>query len=793
MLTRRGASIPVGDPNVRTGRAPASLAVGDHDGDGLPDLLILEAGPAPGSWLRGVADNSVVGGVRFNGQRFAHPRSIDRVVTMRSSSARDVAVLIDTAGGNLFAFALDAAGTPQASQLDAAVAQATVPTSLPTESALVGDLDGDGADDVAAVASFEDPAAPGQVALELSVWWGGPAANPGDPLFESKTLETAQLPGHAIADGPRIIDVSRIGANGRSLALTVVDRTTRPNDASVHLLASTTTRSWAAASDPGTVSAAGIADTSIGADVDGDGVFEMLQGHSAACSSQTVLWTVDNSTSSLLQHQGTMGVGEQTVQIDEFHMLSPATSGSRSVIYARHRAELETAMHEDRLTAVFIEPSQSSGAPPSLRDPFVRRNRPSPVRSIAVGMFEASATAQQAAILHDDAIVLVPHDDVGEANVGNSTQIDLTGTGFQPAPGTDLTKARIAARPGRDLLIQLLEDGRVLVVDAELGSAAGGLTTSPDLRTVIDPALAGATVDPRSTVITGGDVDGDGHQDMVVLMVLSNGTARALVLLRGRPDIGAATEFPFSVTPVSGDARLPEGVPSGMAFGDLAPERLADPTSTAKDELAVAIPLAGTIRFFAFDTDTSSLVLAESDRQGNLLPPGSGPRSLTTADMDGDAIDDLLVASSGDSQLRVLLNFVDPNTVTPGRVRVSGFFIGGEGALPAGTANEILLSDQDGDGTLDAVVLVTPPTPGTAALLIQCLISDGDGAFLRSWQVPPGRTASRPCGAAIPPPAGRASADLIDLNNDGIGDLVIGWEGAPGIEPHIRVLFGSHR
>jgi hypothetical protein len=186
------------------------------------------------------------------------------------------------------------------------------------------------------------------------------------------------------------------------------------------------------------------------------------------------------------------------------------------------------------------------------------------------------------------------------------------------------------------------------------------------------------------------------------------------------------------------------------------------------------------------------------------VPAGSAPDSVAIADLNNDAIADLVVANSGTSQGSVMLGSIggafappaafatgaDPQAVVAGDFNADGFLdvatadggsntvtalLGdGTGALPLSSAIPVgttpmalALGDLDNDGRLDLVV------SDSGSNDVAVLLGDGSGGF----------TAITPQ-AALAMPRGIA---LADLSADGKADLVVVCEGADSVS----VAFGD--
>jgi hypothetical protein len=240
---------------------------------------------------------------------------------------------------------------------------------------------------------------------------------------------------------------------------------------------------------------------------------------------------------------------------------------------------------------------------------------------------------------------------------------------------------------------------------------------SPDLVTT-GRLVAGQPipVGVGPTAVALADLDGDGHLDAIT----SDGVVDTVSVLAGdgAGGLGARTAYPVGHTP------------SALAVG-----RLHDGVT-----LAVATANAGADGVSVLPGDGAGhLLAATSYPTGGAA--GSAPTALAAADLDGDGLDDLVVANSGNDTLSVLraplgggaggssteiASSGGPTCVAAGRIHPQAvdlvvghgrtgdvaLLIGdGAGSFTTGTYTPLLdtslsanlLFDLDGDGILDAV------------------------------------------------------------------------------------------
>ena len=309
--------------------------------------------------------------------------------------------------------------------------------------------------------------------------------------------------------------------------------------------------------------------------------------------------------------------------------------------------------------------------------------------------------------------------------------------------------------------------------DVELGGSfdcnANGQPDECDVVAVtfrrVEGSLRVARI-PRA--IAAADVDGDGDLDLLTGNQNTNRSSTLSVLLGdGAGAFAGSIDFPagerlsaFVVRDIDGDGNLDvasANVSDVVVFRGADAGTFGEPVAfSVDDSSARALTVADLDGDAVFDLvtanlDTNSLSILRGEGGGvfgaaTKVPVGDQPSAVDAADFDGDGAVDLAVANRGSGTVSVLRGVGD------------GTFAGGAEDYDSGLARlfTVLARDFDGDGVPD---LATANTDRAAVLL-----GDGAGRF------------EAPVVLKLPDAASSANSLVgVDIDGDGDLDLVAGF------------------
>ena len=227
---------------------------------------------------------------------------------------------------------------------------------------------------------------------------------------------------------------------------------------------------------------------------------------------------------------------------------------------------------------------------------------------------------------------------------------------------------------GKNDLVTVNVNANSISVLRNTSTASGNNKPSFDLK--VDFATG---ANPRAVIIR--DVDGDGKLDLIVL----NSASATISVLRNTSTMGTvgASSFAPKVDFATGSLSSPYSV----AVGDL--------NSDGRPDLVVANLLTNSVSILRNTTTTGS-VTPSSFASRVEFTTGVYPRYIAITDLDGDGKDDLAIANERANSVSVLRN----TTVTASLFSFAGKVDFATGSSP----NCVVAGDVDGDGKAELVI-----------------------------------------------------------------------------------------
>ena len=701
-----GPAVTLADKTDLTTGNPDSVAIGDLNGDGLPDLVIANAGSDTVSVL---LNTTALGATT--------PTYATQADFLTGDAPREVAIG-DLNGDGRPDLAIANVNSDSVSVLiNTTMPGAAAPTFATQEefttgtspySVAIGDLNGDGRPDLAIANAIS-----ANVTVLLNTTMPGATT----PTYAAKTdFNTGFSPfsvaiGDLNGDGRPDLAIANYGSNSVSVLL----NTTTPG---------ATTPSYVAKTD----FTAGTRPYSLAiGDLNGDGRPDLAIANRDSNNLSVLLnTTTPGATTPSYADQTILTTGDAPISVairdlngDGKPELAIANAGSDTV------SVLLNTTTAGATTASFADKTDfTTGAAPS---------------SVAIGDLNGDGQP-----------------DLAIANLGDGNVSVLLNTTILPTasvdvgPRTDFTTGNgtFSVATG-----DFNNDGRpdLAITNRDSDSVSVLLnTTTPGANT---PSYADKTDfntgdDPRSVSI--GDLNGDGRPDLAIANQ-ADGTVSVLLSTTTpgatSPSFAAKTDFPTGTSPLS--------VAIGDLNGDGKPDLAIANAGSNKVSVLLNTTMTGatTPSYAASDltTGTTPFAVAIGDLNGDGLPDlaianaGSNnvsvlinmtalgsttptyvtkadfitetnPRSVAIGDLNGDGLPDLAIANAGSDSVSVLINTTTPGASTPTYATKGDFTTG---SLPRSVA----IGDLNGDGRPDlaiantgsnnVTVLLNTTTPGS--------------------------------------------------------------------------------
>ena len=316
--------------------------------------------------------------------------------------------------------------------------------------------------------------------------------------------------------------------------------------------------------------------------------------------------------------------------------------------------------------------------------------------------------------------------------------IDLTGVVYSPGLAANFANQLTFTtenRPASATVVDLNGDGKLDLIVSNFGSASVSVLLNTTAVGATTPTFA-----TQATFATGGrpnsvkatDVNGDGLLDLVV----SNRTGSTVSVLLNTTATGATTPSFASQVTFATDLG-----PYALTVQDLNNDGKPDLITANRDNNTVSVLLNTTVKGAITPTFATQVAFAV----------GNTPFQLTTADVNGDGLSDLIVANYKGNTLSVLLNTTTAGAATPTFATQVTF------ATDVGPES-VTAVDLNGDGKPDLVTVNY--AANTASVLFNTTVA---GALTPTF-------AAQTTLAAGSEPYSVAAADV---NGDGKADLIV--------------------
>jgi len=637
--TAPGATIPsfAAQQPFTTGTFPGAVTAADVNGDGKPDLIVANSNDATVSVLLNTTAPGAATPSFAAQQTFATGAAPGAVTAADVNGDGKPDLIVANVVGNTVSVLLNIT-TPGAATPSFA-AQQTFATGTEPRGVTAADVNGDGKPDLIV---------PNAVDSTVSVLLNTTAPGAATPSFAAQqTFATGTFP----------VGVTAADLNGDGKPDVIA---ANYSDSTVSVLLNTTARGAAtpsfAAQQP---FATGNQLYSVAAvDINGDGKRDLIGTNGSGNTVSVLLNTTPKPTTAF--------------DANSFAAQKPFATGSlpdsvtAADVNGDGKPDLIVANHGGNTVSVLLDTTAPGAATPSFatQQPFATGSIPISVTAADVNgdgkpdPIVANANSNTVSVLLN---TTAP----GAATPSFAVQQTFA-TGSQPLA---VTAADINGDGKPDLIAANFVDNTVSVLLDITAPGAATLTF-----TIQQPFATGS----QPIAVTAADVNGDGRPDLIVanevgntVSVLLNTTAPGAIT----PGFATQQTFATGASPIS--------VTAVDVNGDGAPDLIVANSNGATVSVLLNTTAPG--------ATTPSFATQRT------FATGSGPMSVTAADVNGDGKPDLIVANSNDNTVSLLLNTTAPGATTPSFAAQQTF---ATGSIP----NTVTAADVNGDGQSDLIV-----------------------------------------------------------------------------------------
>ena len=663
-----------------TGTLPFSVAIGDLDGDGKPDLAVANRFSNTVSIYRNTSSNGSISSSSFAAKvdftTGSFPNSV-AIGDIDGDGKPDLVVANSLSNAVSVFRNMSSSGSITSSSFSAKVdfTTGTLPFSV-----AIGDIDGDGKPDLAVanvnsnnVSAFRNTSSSGSISFAAKVdFYTGPGSTPysvaiGDIDGDGKLdLAVANYANSTVSIFPNESSSGNIISNFGSR----VDFTTGLSPVSVAI-----------------------------GDLDGDGKLDLAVANA------------DDNTVSLLRNtsSGSISSGSFAAKVD-FAIGSGSIPFSVSIgdINGDGKPDLAVANNGTNTVSVFRNMSSSgsigSGSFAAKVD-FATGSAPI---SVAIGDLDGDGKPDLVAANNSSNSVSVLRNTYIPPTITSFTPtsakpgdaVTITGTNFNTTTTNNIvffgaTKATVTAATTTSLTVTVPTGATFdYITELNIGTGLACASTtkftpvfSPnktsigtnDFSTKVDFTTGAAT---RSVAI--GDIDGDGKPDLVV----ANSNSNTVSVFRNTSSSGSISSGSFSAKV---DFTTGSG-PLSVAIGDI--------DGDGKPDLVVANFNDNTVSVFRNTSSSGSITSSSFAAKVDFATgSGSGPYWVAIGDIDGDGKPDLAVANQSSNTVSVLRNTSSTGSITSSSFAANVDFATGSAPV------SVVIGDIDGDGKPDLAVV----------------------------------------------------------------------------------------